>query len=294
MKAHKSIREAHLWASSLLEEQGIAEGKMVSEWMLRHLLMWERSAFFTRFNDDFDPSLNERFQEMVKRRLSGEPLQYILGEQSFYGLTFKVDRRVLIPRPETEALVENIVTLADAHWSKESVLNIADIGTGSGAIAITLAKLRPNWSVTTVDISTDALEVARENATLNGVEDRVTFIHGNCLDPLLVDNGNSSASFHIIVSNPPYISSKDVLQLESQVKDYEPHLALDGGEDGLDFYRRLVNDGYSLLDQTGFIAFEVGDDQSDDVIQLLHLRGYKKAYSLKDLTGVNRFVIGEK
>ncbi|MEX2104364.1 MAG: HemK/PrmC family methyltransferase, partial [Bacilli bacterium] len=178
MKAHKSIREAHLWASSLLEEQGIAEGKMVSEWMLRHLLMWERSTFFTRFNDDFDPSLDERFQEMVKRRLSGEPLQYILGEQSFYGLTFKVDHRVLIPRPETEALVENIVTLADTQWGKDSVLHIADIGTGSGAIAITLAKIRPNWSVTTVDISADALEVARGNATLNGVADRVTFVNG--------------------------------------------------------------------------------------------------------------------
>lgn len=274
-----TIREALIRASSLMDS--LEDSRFLAEIMIRHVLQLDRTQFFIRINDTLDPRQWEEIESLVHQRVSGIPVQYLIGEQEFYGMPFKVNPSVLIPRPETEILVEEVLHRRDP----KAPLKVADIGTGSGAIAIALAK-HSSWHLFAVDIAWESLDTAAENSRLNGVEDRVTFLQGDLLTPL-------QEKVDILVSNPPYIPRQDILELDVQVRVHEPMRALDGGEDGLDFYRRICAGLTEILQPGGMVAFEVGMGQARDVAQLLLASGMvSKTEIVQDLAGIERIVIG--
>lgn len=217
------------------------------------------------------------YNELVTQRLAGEPIQYILGEAEFYGLPFRVTRDVLIPRPETEHLMERALELAAAFAEPR----IVDIGTGSGAIAVALADQLPSAAVTAIDISAPALAVARENALRNGAA-RIRFLEGDLLAPV---NGES---FELVVSNPPYVPAADRASLSVEVREFEPELALFAGSDGLDIYRRLIPAAFAALPPGGFLLLEIGFGQSAQITHLLARSGFAQIEFVADLQGIAR------
>ncbi|GAB6107612.1 peptide chain release factor N(5)-glutamine methyltransferase [Fusibacter bizertensis] len=223
---------------------------------------------------------------MIKGRLQRVPLQYLTKNQGFFGLDFYVDEHVLIPRPETEVLVEYVLKYANA-LEDNSDLSILDIGVGSGAISIALAKRLKKGRVTGVDISEKALNVAVVNAKTHGVENKVTFFKSDLFE-------NVKATYDIIVSNPPYIPVPDLATLEPEVANYEPHLALFGGEDGLDFYRRLIPESVLYLKKEGVLFLEAGHDQFEAIEKLFELSGFKEVNHFEDLNGIPRFIYGKR
>ena len=237
-------------------------------------------------NKELTQEQEDLFNIFIQDRLKGRPVAYIVGNREFMGLDFYVQEGVLIPRPDTEPLVEELIELCRG---KEN-LNILDIGTGSGAITISLAKYLNTSKVKSFDISDIALEVGKKNAISNEVDDRVEFIKSDLFSSI----ENKSIQFDVIVSNPPYIPKKDIETLHTQVKDYEPYIALEGGEDGLDFYRSITEQSRMYLKENGILAYEVGHDQAQDVAEIMKSNGYTKIYTKKDLQGIDRVVIGYK
>lgn len=223
------------------------------------------------------------FLKLINERLNNRPIAYIVGNREFMGLDFYVQEGVLIPRPDTEILVEEVIEIG----KNKGEIEILDIGTGSGAITVSLAKYLHNANLTSVDISDIALEVGKKNAISNNVDNKIEFIKSNLFTEIDKDK-----KFDVIVSNPPYIRKKDVQNLESQVKDFEPYTALEGGEDGLDFYRKITEQAKLYLKENGVLAYEVGHDQSEDVSKLMEINGYTNIYTKKDLQGIDRVVIG--
>ena len=228
----------------------------------------------------------ELFNNMIQDRLKGRPIAYIVNNREFMGLDFYVEEGVLIPRPDTEPLVEEVIDLV----SGQSDLKIVDIGTGSGAITVSLAKYIKDCKVYSLDISDKALSIGLKNAISNGVEDKINFIKSDVFSGI----ENKNLKIDVIVSNPPYIRKSDIETLHTQVKDYEPYIALEGGEDGLDFYRAITEQSIKYLKDNGILAFEVGHDQAQDVSDILRKNGYSKIYTKKDLQGIDRVVIGFK
>lgn len=280
-----TIKEAHDWAFSLLKKNNIENASLEAEVLIRFVYGWDRNKYFLNIKESMTKTDQETLYKLICRRISHEPLQYITGTQDFYGREFLVNSDVLIPRPETELLVECVVTEAENVWSNHS-LKVVDIGTGSGAIALTVALERPNWDVQTVDISTKAIETAKRNA--EQLKADVTFHQGDLLNPFIKKN----IEFDIIISNPPYIPSYDVLELMSEVKDYEPNLALDGGRDGLDYYREIIQQSETTLKKPGIIAFEVGINQAEDVKELLYKAGANNVAVKQDFQGIDRCILG--
>lgn len=245
------------------------------------------------------------FISFIQRRCRYEPLQYILGNQEFMGLKFMVNPSVLIPRQDTETLIESVLSKIP-HDKNISVL---DIGTGSGCIAISIAHFAKNATVLALDISDDAIQTAYNNASHNNVLDRVFFLKSNLFTSVknLIPSSKDffgrnipnvtnilNNKFDVIVSNPPYISSADMLTLDCTVKDFEPHLALHGGVDGLDFYRKIIRESNIFLSDSGIIAFEVGYNQSFLVSTLLKNSAFSKIDIVPDLSGINRVVLACK
>ena len=226
------------------------------------------------------------FNTLIEDRLKGRPIAYIVGNREFMGLDFYVQEGVLIPRPDTEALVEEVIEICDG---KEG-LNVLDIGTGSGAITVSLAKYLKNPKVKSFDISEIALEIGKKNAINNNVDDKIDFVKSDLFSAIK----DIDIQFDVIVSNPPYIPKKDIETLHTQVKDYEPYNALEGGEDGLDFYRDITKQSINYLKQSGVLAYEVGHDQAQDVAKIMEDNGYTNIYTKKDLQGIDRVVIGYK
>ncbi|MEG1870676.1 MAG: peptide chain release factor N(5)-glutamine methyltransferase [Peptostreptococcaceae bacterium] len=243
---------------------------------------------YIRLNLEKELSIEEEnlFNYLVQDRINGRPVAYIVGNREFMGLDFYVQEGVLIPRPDTEPLVEELIELCK---DKEN-LDILDIGTGSGAITISLAKYLPTSKVKSFDIFDIPLEVGKRNAISNEVDDRVEFIKSDLFSSI----ENKNIQFDVIVSNPPYIPRRDIETLHTQVKDYEPYTALEGGEDGLDFYRAITEQSKSYIKERGILAYEVGHNQADDVAEIMKDNGYTKIYTKKDLQGIDRVVIGYK
>jgi release factor glutamine methyltransferase len=229
------------------------------------------------------------FCDLIERRLAGEPVQYIIGEAEFYGLSFHVNREVLIPRPETEHLVEKAMALAQrlrlngAHCPR-----IVDVGTGSGAIAVALAHALPFAEIAATDISKAALAVAQSNAARNGLADRVRFLEGDLLEPV------ASEQFDIVVSNPPYVPESDRNTLDVEVRDYEPSQALFAGTDGLDVYRRLIPAAFGALVPGGFLALEIGYGQQKAIHALLARVGFAGIEFISDLQGIARVAVAQR
>lgn len=284
---NNSIREAVQQASRLFAKKGIDAPRLNAEVLAQQVLGWSKAKLFAEDGQPFPEDLRDRFESWVQRRLTGEPLQYIVGVQEFYGRDFQVTPAVLIPRPETELLVEQV--LKRRNWWQGRKPIAADIGTGSGAIAVTLALEWPQAAVVTVDISPEALRVAQENAERLGA--RIRLLQGDLLHPVM----EAGMRLDVLVSNPPYIPSADIDRLMVEVREYEPRLALDGGTDGLDPYRRIAE----LLPQImsgkppAMVAFEVGVGQAAEVASLIrrHWQG-SETDIVQDLQGIDRIVMG--
>jgi release factor glutamine methyltransferase len=276
-----------------------------AESLLIHLTGKNRAWLLAHATDEFGGCTAIRYASLIERRLAGEPIQQITGETEFYGLPFRVTRDVLIPRPETEHLVEATLALAktlrapsfsrrlrkgwdaETSHSQEQAVRIVDIGTGSGAIAVALAHSLPHARITAVDLSPAALEIAEENARRNGVADRIRFLHGDLLEPV------AGESFDFVVSNPPYVPETDSASLAVEVRDYEPALALFAGSNGLDLYRHLIPSAAKVLRPGGFLLLEIGFGQREAVSHLLTANGFENIEATPDLQGIPRVLCGQ-
>jgi release factor glutamine methyltransferase len=282
-----TAREAYIQASSFLRQQQISDAAICAELLLQHLLQWDRSTMLLRWEETFPQERLDAWTQLVERKAAGEPVQYIIGVQEFYGLSFQVSPAVLIPRPETELLVEQVIKRGNELWP-QGAPRLVDIGSGSGAIAVSIAVSCPLWQVSSSDISPAALEVAGVNAELNGVAARVYF----SLSDLLERYVQEQIQIDILVSNPPYIASADIEELQPEVKSFEPRLALDGGEDGLILYRRMCEQLKLLPTFPRLVAFEVGQGQTEAVSGMLaELNFWTRIDIVKDLSGIPRHVI---
>jgi release factor glutamine methyltransferase len=264
-----------------------AKARLDAEFLLLHLLRREdssRNRAFLIAHSNRPTSHGPEFRALVRRRLTGEPIQYMTGETEFYGLPFRVTPAVLIPRPETEGLVEKVLSLAAGF----SAPRIIDVGTGSGAIPIALAAHLSQASITSIDLSAEALMVARGNAALNGVEAEIRFLEGDLLTPVLAER------FEVVVSNPPYVPLEDRPAMDVEVREYEPSLALFAGEDGLSIYRRLIPQAFSVLVEGGWLAMEIGYGQREAIESLLSENGFEQIEFVADLQEIPRVVCARK
>lgn len=277
------VYEALKWASSFLAEA--ERDHNAGELLLRHHLYMSRAEMLANLRIDLPEGVWESFKADVNRHAEGIPVQHMIGSEEFYGRSFIVNKEVLIPRPETEELVEGILLKAKSLFNGYSSVEAADIGTGSGAIAISLALENPLFKLSAVDIAPESLEVAQLNAKTLGAE--VQFLHGDLLSPIL----KSGKKLDVVVSNPPYIPDADILELSPVVKDHEPIRALAGGADGLDFYRRLAAEIPLVISERALIAFEVGAGQGEDVkALLLDKLPHAEAEVKYDINGKDRMV----
>jgi release factor glutamine methyltransferase len=284
-----TIREAWVQASSLLKERKSGQDPdRVVLLLMQHLFGWSRTDIVLHWDDPFPADRLDAWRQALARKVAGEPVQYITGEQAFYGVSFTVTPDVLIPRPETELLVERLAELGGELWPAEADVAAADIGTGSGAIAVTLARLKPSWRITATDVSEAALRVARANASRHGVAGRLRFVCGDLLTPLIADG----AAVDVLVSNPPYIPTAKLAGLQREVRDHEPRLALDGGADGLDVCRRILEQLPLLKAPPRVVGFELGAGQPEIVAPWLRAidAGYETEI-VRDLAGIGRHLI---
>ncbi|OAB43026.1 peptide chain release factor N(5)-glutamine methyltransferase [Paenibacillus glacialis] len=303
MTPKQSIRGAFAEASSFLTQCGVLEPQRNAQLLLEHVLGLSSTAYYMMLPEPFPEAAIAAWEDVVTRKAAGEPAQYIIGEQEFYGLPFTVTPAVLIPRPETELLVEVVLQQIERLWpgraaastageesasgcaSADRPIVVADIGTGSGAIAVTLASQAPGLCVYASDISPEALRVAERNAARHATA--VAFREGNLLAPF------AGMTLDIVVSNPPYIPADTIAGLQREVRDFEPRLALDGGDDGLWPYRIMIKQIDLLVAPPRIIGFELGMGQAKDVANMLRQAGHwNEIIIVPDLAGIDRHVIG--
>ncbi|MFP7341426.1 peptide chain release factor N(5)-glutamine methyltransferase [Bacillus safensis] len=279
----RTIFEALKWASSLLTEAG--RDQNAAELLLMHVLGWSRSELLARFHDALLEEQDQLFSKFVTQHKAGVPVQHLTGVEFFYGRPFEVNKHVLIPRPETEEVVLAALNLVGDVFPPDQPLKAVDVGTGSGAIAITLALEKKSLSVTATDISQEALAVAKRNQQALGAD--VHFLHGDLLEPVIAQG----IKVDVFISNPPYIAAEEMDSLSEVVTKHEPVNALTDGRDGLWFYQRLVHDLPSVLSDQAVVVFEIGHTQGQDVTALLE-QAFPKAdvCIVKDINGKDRAV----
>ena len=284
MQALWTIGRILKWTEQYFKEKGIESPRLDAEVLLSHILGRERIYLYVHFDEPLEPAELARYREAIKQRVQRVPVAYIIGEKEFMGLTFKVTEDTLVPRPDTEILVQAAIERLRARGDAP---RFADIGTGTGAICLSVLHFLPKAQADTVDISPAARAIAEENAAALEVADRVTFHTGDLLAPL------AGQCYDAILSNPPYIPDGDIAALAPEVRLKEPHTALAGGKDGLDFYRRLMADAPALLKDGGFLAVEVGIHQAAPVAALA-VPSFSRTEILKDYAGIERVVIAWK
>lgn len=278
-----SIAESLREASQVLREAGVQEARRDAGSLLSSIIGKDRTFLISHAKDPVDDGDLVRFREAVARRASGEPLQYVTGVQDFFGREFRVTRDVLIPRPETELLVEAALKVIASN----STPLICDVGTGSGCIAVTLLCERNDACAIAVDVSQAALAVAAENAARHGVKERIVLRISDCFETI-------DSEFDLIVSNPPYVSADALPGLQREVRDHEPLVALSPGADGLRVIRRLLQDGPAFLKRSGHMIMEIGFDQGERVTDLIDRNAWQLADILPDLQGIPRIVVVQK
>ncbi|MDX6444191.1 MAG: release factor glutamine methyltransferase [Blastocatellia bacterium] len=283
-----SIEDAVREGAQRLREGGVAESRRDAGSLLAHVLDRDRTFVIAHAGDELNDEQFEAFQSLIKRRAAGEPLQYITGHQEFFKLDFEVTPAVLIPRPETELIVETALALLP----DDRAARIADIGTGSGCLAISLLHERPAARAVAIDVSPAALQIARRNAVRHSVADRLDLLGSDTLSAL--DAAQVEWRFDLIVSNPPYVSEDEMKTLQREV-NHEPRTALAAGADGLSIIRRLLDETRPFLRSGGHLVFEIGFGQSEAIEQLIDGRVWNPIERCEDLQGIPRtFVLQKK
>lgn len=294
-----SVKEILNIGKRQLEECGIADAAIDCKLLYCYMMNVTTVQLILEYQKVLPDSLCDEYFKLLDRRSSGVPLQHITGTQDFMGLEFNVNEHVLIPRQDTETMVEDAISVIRDNLlrgeplleKKKKDWDILDLCCGSGAIGISLADFCGNVKVTCSDLSTDALAVARENAAKLGASKKVDFKQGNLLEPFKGRFKNKK--FDMIISNPPYIKSEVIPTLQTEVRDHEPMMALDGGESGLDFYEEITKNAADCLKKDGVLMFEIGHDQSEAVQALMAETGrFEKISGYKDLAGRDRIVVG--
>ena len=277
------------WTTDFLREKGADSPRLDAEVLLAHARGCQRIELYTAFEEEAAEPLREAFRELVRRRAGGTPVAYLVGHREFFSMSFQVTPDVLIPRPESELLVVRVLDLAK-KIAKDMPLRIADVGTGSGILAVCCAKHLSACSVIAIDISPAALSVAQANAEQHGVADRMEFV----VDDLFAKR-QSAAEFDIIVSNPPYVASSEMAGLDADVRDHEPSLALDGGEQGTEVIARLIPQATERLQPGGWLLMEVGPNNAARVEQLVACSAELTLHdTIVDLAGHPRVVQAQK
>jgi release factor glutamine methyltransferase len=283
-----SIRDLMKFSIDYLQRHGFDEARLNVELLLSHALHCQRIELYTRFDQPLSKDELAGFRTLYERRLQHEPVQYIVGTAGFMGMQFQVDRRVLIPRPETETLVEQTMLMCGRH-PEGTPLSMLEVGTGSGNLAVGIAKLVRNIQVTSIDTNVEALEVARGNAATHGVAARVSLYEMSVFDPIVE---RLAQQYDLLVSNPPYVSAEEWEQLAPEVRMYEPRLAVTDSGDGYAFYRRIAELGPALLRKNGSILVEVGYGQAENVLKIFKAAGVRELSVVNDLQGLPRVVVG--
>lgn len=288
-------------STETLEAAGLEDALPDAEMIVFHVVGMDRLDAYVN-NPEIKSSDAARVRRLIRRRINGEPVQYIVGHIEFLGLTIKVGRGVLIPRPETELLVQEVITVVKSEelgvrsnnntasvapfasrLTPHSSLSFLDLCTGSGCIALALAREFPDAEVFGTDVSREALVYAKKNARANDVKN-LTFLHGSLFEPV------RGKKFKIITANPPYIRREELDTLQREIRDWEPVAALDGGQDGLDFYRKILSLANNHLKPGGFIFFELGYDQAEAVQKLAREQGFEDIAIIKDYSGIGRIL----
>jgi release factor glutamine methyltransferase len=277
---------------TLLAHQ-VPSAQLAAELLLMHVLSCDRTYLYSHAEDDLPPATLQQYTQLVEERSKGKPTQYITGHQEFWGLDFEVTPDVLIPRPETEHIIECLIELARQHGhSSNAPLRVVDVGTGSGCIALAVATEFPRATLSAIDISSAALAVASRNAGCLGLTDRVTFLEGDLLSPLL--GSGSFEPFDLVLSNPPYVGKQELGSLQREVRDFEPALALGTNlERAEEVYERLFPQALQALKPGGFIVVEIGFNMRDLVLPLL-AKGWGEIQVNPDLAGILRVVSARK
>jgi release factor glutamine methyltransferase len=270
-------------STEFLDKKGIESPRLNAELLLSEVLNCKRLDLYLRFDKPLKDNEIDKYRDWIARRGKFEPLQYIIGKVEFYGLPFEVTPDVLIPRPETEILVEEIIK----RCKEKNVKSILDIGTGSGNIPISIVKNLDDVKITSIDISDKALSIAEKNAMLNGIESRISFINSDIKDY------NTDIKFDLIVSNPPYVAAEEFPNLQNEIKNFEPGIAVTDSNDGLYFYRTIAEKSKSLMKKNGDIFLEIGIGRADNVTGILSANDIINIRCIKDLQQIDRVITGE-
>jgi release factor glutamine methyltransferase len=281
---YPTVHQALRWAKQILSDANVPSSATDAEWLLAHLMGYTRSELHLQAHQSLTGAQYQALMHTVGERQQRRPLQQILGETEFFSLPFKIAPDVLIPRPETEVLVEAVIDRLKNH----SAPHILDLCTGSGAVAVALAHNLPKSRLTASDVSEKALLLAQQNMHLNHVADRVQLVRADLLTSFA-----ARPHFHAIVSNPPYIPSNELSNLQLEVRGHEPHLALDGGPDGLDLYRRIIPQSISHLHPGGLLALEIGEASGVQTL-LSSAAAWTQFLPLQDLDQKNRVLLAQK
>jgi release factor glutamine methyltransferase len=284
LSAHRLLERG----ASELRKAGVRDARFEAELLLRHALGLSREALFASLDEPPGAEAAGHYFQLVERRRGRVPIQHILGSQEFYGLSFRVTPSVLIPRPETEGVVEE--ALAEISSLGRSAPRIADVGCGSGCIAVALARELPDAALIAIDSSASALAVARENAAAHGVESRIAFLHGDLLQPIL----DKAEKLDLVASNPPYVVDSEIESLEPEVREHEPRIALAGGADGLAAIARLLREAGAVLKSGGALVMEIGKGQDREVGERVSAAGLDLVRIAPDLAGIPRVVVARK
>jgi release factor glutamine methyltransferase len=280
----ETIGSARAWAAQELKSAGVESATITAELLIGHVLRSNRIQIITRPEAPLSSDAMAELRMLVRRRLQGEPLQYLTGVQEFYGLEFRVTPDVLVPRPETELMVEQAIGLAADIPA--GPVRFADVGTGSGCIAVSFARMVPASLGVAVDISLPALKIARENASRHGVAERIGFICGDLLGGL-----SSLPHFDLILSNPPYVADSEYSTLPVTVRDYEPHKALFAGDSALAMYDKLLPQASERLRHHAYLLLEVGIGQAEEVSGMMARHEFSVRQVLRDLQGIPRCIV---
>jgi len=280
LAAEWTIREVLNWTRGYFKSAGITQPRLEAEILLAHALDVDRLHLYLTPDKPLSTDERDRYRTVVKERQNGTPLQHLTGEVSFYGLRFRANESALIPRPETEELLDHALRLAP----RERDIRCLDLGTGSGVIAVCLGRYLPRAQIVAIDISADALLLANENAAMNGADERIEFVQSDWYSEV-------TGRFDLIVANPPYVDHEEIAELPSEVRDHEPREALDGGAGGLEQIERLLRAVPEYLTPGGHVLMEIGASQGAQVVQLMTEVGLSEVSVLADLSGKDRFAV---